>query len=143
MFFGEYHYQLDEKSRLRIPSKLKSESKEYVVTKGTNNCLFVFEKAYFGNEFLSKLANVPTFSVSGQKPIRALLSSSFEVGEDSQGRFVLPATLKEFAKISKNIVFIGVGNRIEIWAEEAWQEYNSEDGKTFDNMIESLAGFDI
>ena len=143
MFFGEYHYQLDEKSRLRIPSKLKSESKEYVITKGTNNCLFVFNKSYFENEFLSKLASVPTFSVSGQKPIRALLSSSFEVCEDSQGRFLLPSTLKDFANISKNIVFIGVGNRIEIWAEETWNDYNNEDGKTFDNIIESLSGFNI
>ena len=143
MFFGEYHYQLDEKSRLRIPSKLKTESKEYVITKGTNNCLFVFSKPYFENEFLSKLASVPTFSVSGQKPVRALLSSSFEVAEDSQGRFLLPATLKDFAKISKNIVFIGVGNRIEIWSEENWNEYNDEDGKTFDNILESLSGFDI
>ena len=143
MFFGEYHYQLDEKGRLRIPSKLRSSLlKEYVITKGTSSSLFVFDKAYFENEFLSKLSSVPTFSAGAQKPIRALLSSSFEVSEDAQGRFGLPIALKEFAKINKNIVFVGVGNRIEIWAEEIWQKYN-EDGKTFDEVIESLSEFNI
>ncbi len=144
MFFGEYHYQLDEKSRLRIPSKLKASlSKEYIITKGINNSLFIFGKEFFESEFLAKLTSVPTFSVSGQKPIRALLSSSFEVAEDSQGRFLLPSTLKDFAKISKNVVFIGVGNRIEVWSEENWNEYNNEDGKTFDEMVESLSEFNI
>ncbi len=143
MFFGEYFHQTDEKGRLRIPSKLKNMlSKEYVITKGINNCLFVFDKVYFEQQFLAKLTAVPTFSVKGQKPIRTLLSSSFEVAEDGQGRFLLPIALKDFAKISKNVVFIGVGNRIEIWSEENWKVYN-DDGISFDEIVNNLSDYNV
>lgn len=143
MFFGEYHHALDEKGRLRIPAKLKTGlGCNYIVCKGTNNCLFVFCKEYFQNEFLTKLNNVPTFSVAGQKSIRALLSSTYEVEEDGQGRVLLPAGLKEFAKISKNVITIGVGNRIEIWSEEIYEQYFSDDA-SFDDMVKGLDEFNI
>ena len=75
MFFGEFSHQIDEKGRLRIPAKLKTDLKnEFVITKGTNGCLFVFNKAYFENQFLNKLMEVPTFDLDAQKPIRAFLS---------------------------------------------------------------------
>lgn len=141
MFFGEYLHQLDEKGRLRLPSKIKC-SNQIIITKGTNNCLFVFEKNYFENQFLSKLENVPTFDIESQKPIRALLSSSFEITEDNQGRFLLPNSLKDFAKISKNIVFVGVGNRLEIWSEENWKAYNDSD-KSFDEVVSKLSKYEI
>ena len=143
MFFGEYNYQLDEKNRLRIPSKLRNNFKSnYIITKGTNNSLFIFDKEYFETTFLEKLNNVPTFDISSQKPIRALLSSSFEVEEDKQGRFVLPANLKNYANISKNIVFIGVGNRLEVWSEENWLKYQSLD-ESIDEVLSELAKFNV
>lgn len=143
MFYGEFHYQLDEKGRARIPSKLKTNlSNEYVLTKGTNNCLFVFEKSYFENQFLNKLMEVPTFDLEAQKPIRALLSSSFDVLLDSQGRFCLPSTLKDYAQISKNVVFVGVGNRIEIWNEDTYNNYVC-DGLDFDTKVKDLSQFKI
>ena len=143
MFFGEFNHQTDEKGRLRIPAKLKTALKgEFIVTKGTNNCLFVFDKSYFENQFLNKLMEVPTFDLEAQKPIRALLSSSFEVAEDAHGRFLLPLALKEFASISKNVVFVGVGNRIEIWSEENWKTYMQAE-KSFDEVASSLGKYSI
>lgn len=144
MFFGEYFHQLDEKGRLRIPAKLRSTftGKECIITKGTNGCLFVFDKNYFISNFLNKLSAVPTFDINTQKPIRMLLSSSFEAQEDSQGRILMPATLKEYAKILKKVVFIGVGNRIEIWSEENWQEYKSSEF-SFDESVSKLSELDI
>jgi len=144
VFFGEFFHQLDEKGRIRIPAKLKSafSTKECIITKGTNGCLFVFDKKYFVDEFLVKLSAVPTFDINTQKPIRMLLSSSFEAQEDSQGRFLMPSTLKEYAKILKNIVFIGVGNRIEIWSEENWQEYKGSEF-TFDESVSKLSELNI
>lgn len=143
MYFGEYRHTLDVKDRLRVPSKLKiGLSKQFIATKGTNNCLFIFDKSYFENEFLSKLNNIPTFNLQGQKPVRALLGSSFDIEEDNQGRFLLPSKLKEFANISKNVVFIGVGNRIEIWSEENYDKYFS-DNLSFDEMVQGLDSFNI
>ena len=143
MFFGEYNYQLDEKNRVRLPSKLRSElSGTYVITKGTNNSLFIFSKEYFEAQFVEKLSNVPTFDIEAQRSVRALLSSSYEVEEDKQGRFVLPANLREFAKILKDIVFVGVGHRLELWGLENWTKYNSSD-KSFDEVVGELVKFSI
>jgi len=143
MFFGEFNYQLDEKNRVRIPSKLRNEfAGSYVVTKGTNNSLFIFAKEYFQTQFVERLNEIPVFDIEAQRPIRALLSSSFEVEEDKQGRFVVPANLKEFANITKDIVFVGVGNRLELWSLENWKKYNSLD-KTFDEVVGELVKFSI
>lgn len=143
MFFGEFNHSMDEKGRVRVPSKIKNVlGNQYVITKGTSSCLFVFTKNYFEQEFLSKLNNVPTFNAASQKPIRLLLSSTYEVEEDTQGRFILPASLKEFAQISKNLVFIGVGNRIEIWSEENWKNYKGDE-HDFDSIIESLSSYNV
>lgn len=143
MFFGEYKHSVDEKARMRVPAKLKvSLSNKYVVTKGTSGCLFIFSKNYFEQEFLSKLNAVPTFNVASQKPIRMLLSSTFEVEEDAQGRFLLPASLREFAGIEKNVVFIGMGNRIEVWSDNNWENYKGSDND-FDVLFESLSEFNV
>ena len=143
MFFGEYKHTRDEKCRMRISAKLKRGlEKDYVITKGTNGCLFVFNKSYFETEFLEKLSSVPTFNTSAQKPIRALLSSTYEVEEDSQGRFVLPNSLKDFANINKNIVLVGAGKRIEIWSEEKWNNYMG-DNQNFDDLVKDFELFNV
>lgn len=142
MFFGQYRHALDDKGRFRMPAKLKETlSAEFIVTKGTNSCLFVFPKNYFQKEFLEKLSNVPTFS-EAQKPVRLLLSSSFHAQEDSQGRFLIPQNLKDFAGIVKNMVIVGVGNRIEIWSAENWEGY-AGDESDYNNIVKTLENFNI
>ncbi len=138
MFFGEYSHALDEKGRIRIPSKLKAGLNEYVATKGVNNCIYIFNKSYFETEFLESINRISAYSLTGQNAVRAILSSTFEIEEDNQGRFVLPASLKEFAGITKNVVSVGVGKRIEVWDEETWKEYNSK--TSFADAIKELNG---
>jgi len=143
MFFGQYNYQLDEKNRARVPSKLRlGLSNSYVITKGLNNSLFIYSKDYFESQFLDKLNTVPTFDIEAQRPIRALLSSSFEVEEDKQGRFVIPANLREFAGITKDVVFVGVGHRLELWSAENWAKYQSTD-KAFDEVLGELVKYNV
>ncbi len=126
MFFGEYSHALDEKGRIRIPSKLKVGLGEYVATKGVDNCIYIFSKSYFENEFLESINRISAYSLTGQNAVRAILSSTFEIEEDAQGRFVIPASLREFAGITKNVVSVGVGKRIEIWDEQTWKDYNNQ-----------------
>lgn len=136
MFLGTYRHQIDQKNRMRVPAKFKNElAGGFVVTKGTNSCLFVLPKE--NNELFEKLAALPVFDVEAQKSVRAILSSAFEAEEDAQGRVLLPKELVAHAKIKKNIVFVGVGARVEIWAEEEWDAYNS--GESFDKSIETLS----
>lgn len=137
MFFGSYSHALDEKGRIRVPSKLKAGiTGAYVITKGIDNCLYIFNKAYFETEFLSKLDSVFPYASSGNKSVRAILSATFDVEEDTQGRFVIPATLKEFAGIGKNVVSVGVGNRIEIWDSDKWNNYSNQ--TSFEDAVKEL-----
>lgn len=140
MLIGTYRHQIDEKFRMRMPAKFKEELGEgFVITKGTNNCLYAFTKSKFA-ELYEKLTNLPIFDAEVQKPVRMLLSSAFESEEDKQGRILLAKELREYAKINKNIVLIGSGSRVEIWAEEEWDAYSSGD---FTSSSKSLAGFGV
>jgi MraZ protein len=142
MLFGEYHHQLDEKNRMRMPVKLKSNlGEKYIVTKGTSSCLFVFSSSEMETIY-SKLKELPITDISIQKALRTLFSSAYEVEEDAQGRFILPSSLKEFARINKNIVSIGVGNRVEIWSEEVWKDYNTS-SQNFDEILTELNKYGV
>jgi MraZ protein len=137
MFFGSYSHALDEKGRIRVPSKLKAGiTGAYVITKGIDNCLYIFNKSYFETEFLSKLDSVFPYASQGNKSVRAILSSTFEIEEDNQGRFVIPASLKEFAGIDKFVVSVGVGNRIEVWDSKKWEDYSEQ--TSFEDAVKEL-----
>ncbi len=141
MLIGTYRHQIDEKCRLRMPSKFKEALGEgFIVAKGTNGCLFAFSKTEF-EELYKKLENVSLFDNEAQKPVRTLLSSAFETEEDKQGRILLPQELRNYAKMVKNIVTIGVGNRVEIWSEENFNAYNTEE--SYDSAASSLTKYGV
>ena len=124
-----------------VSAKLKSElGDKFVVTKGSNGCLFVFNSKMMENIY-SKLQNVPISDIEAQKSIRMLFSAACEVENDEQGRFLLPQNLKDFAKIDKNVVTVGAGTRLEIWSEENWNKYNSCDN--FDDVLSGLGRFGV
>lgn len=141
MLIGTYRHQLDQKMRFRFPAKFKDQLGEgFIVAKGTNGCLFCFSKEEF-EKLYEKLASVPMFDTEAQKPIRALLSSAFETEADNQGRILLPQELRNYASMEKNIVSIGVGNRVEIWAEEKFDEYNS--AENYDSASSELSKYGV
>jgi MraZ protein len=143
MFLGEYKHQIDEKSRLRVPKAFKKAlGKHFVVTKGTAGCLYVFTPDNVKTLLTDKLKETSLFDANIQKPIRALLSSAFEVTEDNQGRFLLPKALKQFASLSKDIIFIGVGTHIEIWDAKNWKNY-LEGNENFDELLKGLKNYGI
>lgn len=138
MLIGSYHHQLDQKNRFRIPSKFKgSLGEEMVITKGSNHALYLMSKETMEINVFNKMQNVSMFDETLQKSFRLLLSSAHEVEIDAQGRALLPAALKQHACINKKIVFVGVGNRVEIWAEEEWDKYSSD--LNFDAEMDALA----
>lgn len=142
MLIGEYRHQLDDKKRLRIPAKLRNQlGSDYVIMKGTNGCLFVFSQKEMEETLNAKLRDLPLGDLQAQKSVRALFSSGYTVEEDSQGRFVLPQYLKDFAHIDKNIVSVGVGNRVELWDEKAWDDYNKD--VNIDEIIGDLTKYGI
>lgn len=141
MLFGEYYHQIDEKGRVRIPGRLKSAlGDNFMVTKGTAGCLFMFSGLEWHENLADKLSGVPMSDLDVQRPLRMFFSSANELEEDNQGRYMLPKNLREFAKIKKDIVFIGVGNRAEIWAREEYDAYLRGEKRDLPDFDKAIAG---
>ena len=127
MLIGTYRHNLDSKKRMRLPTKFKAElNTNIVVTKGTNKNLLVFSKESF-DILYNKLTSIALFDEEAQKPVRKFLASAFEIEEDTQGRHLLSKELCSYAGLQKEIVFVGVGNRVEIWAEENWNAVDEDE----------------
>lgn len=132
MFMGEYNHTIDAKSRLIIPSKFREIlGDEFVVTKGLDGCLFVFDNTEW-TAFEEKLQKLPSLTNPDvRKFVRFFMAGATAVEVDKQGRILIPTSLKDFAALEKDVVLIGVGNRMEIWSKERY-----EGTVTYDDMEE-------
>ncbi|HHX49774.1 MAG TPA: division/cell wall cluster transcriptional repressor MraZ [Clostridiales bacterium] len=139
IFFGEYYIQLDDKNRMRIPSKLRSLiGEKFYISNGSDGCLFVMDKESF-EHYARKLEATTKISNSAQqKAVRQIMASVDEPTEDSQGRFVLAPKLRKHAGITKKMVFIGVNKRMEIWSEENYKAMMENESNNFDDAFSTL-----
>ncbi len=138
---GEFRHQIDEKGRVRIPAKLKAcLDTDSVVCRG-ENCLYVFSGAEF-SEMVNKFKNVPFSDVNAQASLRKFFASTYPLEEDSQGRTNLPQNLRNAVGLKKNIVSVGVLNRIEIWDEETYNKKDASENN-FDQILESLKQYGV
>ena len=113
MFMGEYNHTVDAKGRLIVPSKFREQlGDEFVVTKGLDGCLFVYENTEW-KALEEKLHALPLTNANARKFSRFFLAGATTCEVDKQGRILLPAVLREFAKIDKDAVLVGVGSRME------------------------------
>ena len=120
MYMGEYNHSIDAKGRLIIPSKFREAlGDEFVVTKGLDGCLFVFDQTEW-SAFEEKLKSLPITNKEARQFVRFFLAGAASMEVDKQGRILLPGVLREFADITKDVTLIGVGSRIEIWSKERW-----------------------
>ena len=145
MFMGEYSHTIDTKGRLIIPSKFREELGEtFVVTKGLDGCLFVFSDEEW-KAFEIKLKSLPLTNKNVRQFARFFVAGATPCELDKQGRILLPATLREFAGLEKDVVLTGMLNRIEIWSKEKWNENNSLDDVAMDEIAEQMTdlGFGI
>lgn len=138
MFIGEYVYSIDEKKRLAIPLKFrKILGNKAIITKGLDNCLFVYTPKEWQN-FAEKLSKLPFSQSDARGFARLMLAGAMDVKFDNLGRVLIPDYLKGYAQLNKKVVIAGVFNRIEIWDEAKWQEYKQKTEKDVDNIAERL-----
>jgi MraZ protein len=144
MFIGEYNHNLDEKGRLAIPSKLRALLKGgAVVTRGLDNCLFLYPKKTWTEE-AKKLASLPlTSNPQARAYARNTLGGAMDVDFDSQGRVVLPEYLRSFSGLKKKAVVVGMYDKLEIWDESRWNEYKEKAEKANNQLAESLVDLGI
>ena len=143
MFIGEYKHNLDNKGRLAIPSKFRvSLKKGAVVTKGLDNCLFLYSKEEWKKE-AKKFSNLPVSQSKARAIARHTLAGAMEVSFDNQGRINLPSYLIKFANLKKKAVVAGLYDRLEIWDENIWEKYKEETDKESGEIAETLGELGI
>lgn len=139
MLIGEFEHSIDAKGRLIMPAKLRDDIGEnFVVTKGLDGCLFAFSIAEWTN-FEEKLKSLPLSNRNSREFTRFFLSGATECEIDKQGRFLIPANLRESAGLDKETVIIGVGTRIEIWNKDKWTKYSSDDNISVEEIAENMS----
>ena len=131
MFMGEYHHNIDDKNRLIIPAKFREElGDEFIVTRGIENCLFAYPKDNW-QKIVEKLGSLPFTKKDARSFNRFFLSGATNAEFDKQGRINITSPLVSYANLKKECVIIGVGDRLEIWSLE---EFNNFFDSAKDNM---------
>ncbi len=140
MFMGEYNHTIDAKGRIIIPSKFREAlGDSFVVTQGLDGCLFVYPNNEW-ESFLTKLNSLPG-SKEARQLQRYFLAGATECEVDKQGRILIPTKLRTTAALDKDVVFIGVLTKIEIWSKERWDQNNIYDD--MDDVAEHMSEFGI
>ena len=138
MFMGEFHHNIDDKSRIVLPSKFRDELGEsFVVTRGLDGCLFVYSKEEWVN-IVNRLKKLPFTKKDARTFLRFFLSGATECQFDKQGRVALPQPLVSYANIEKECVIIGVNDRLEIWSESKFNTLLEENYDNISDIAEDL-----
>lgn len=140
MFMGEYNHSIDAKGRIIIPSKFRESLGEtFVLTLGLDGCLFVYPNSEW-ESFLTKLNSLPG-SKEARQLQRYFLAGATECEVDKQGRILIPTKLRNAAALDKDVIFVGVLSKIEIWSKERWEQNNVYDD--MDDVAEHMSEFGI
>ncbi|MBR6003320.1 MAG: division/cell wall cluster transcriptional repressor MraZ [Lachnospiraceae bacterium] len=141
MFMGEYNHTVDEKGRLIIPAKFREElGSEFVITKGLDDCLFVYNNTEW-KALEDKLRALPLTNKNARTFARFMLGGAATVELDKQGRILIPQVLRTFATLDKEIVLVGIANRIEIWNKAKWDAASNIDD--MESIAEQMADLGI
>jgi len=142
MFYGEYFHSIDRKGRLIMPAKFREVAKanfveKFFVTRGLDKCLFMFSEEEWKSQE-QKFKTMPFTKQQARVFNRIYFSGAIDVVPDRQGRILLPQYLKEFADIKKEVVIVGISNRIEIWSKDKWREFYGTWQPAFEEISEKL-----
>ncbi len=140
MFMGEFEHSIDAKGRIIIPSRFRDELGDtFVVTVGLDGCLFVYPQNEW-ETFSTEIRKLPGTKEARQLQ-RMFFGKAAACEADKQGRILIPAVLRECAGLEKDIVFVGVLNKIEIWSKARWESNNDFDD--VDAIAEHMTQFGI
>lgn len=140
MFTGEYEHSIDTKGRIIVPAKYREDlGEEFTVTLGLDGCLFVYPKQEWEG-FVEKLKNLPG-NKEGRQLQRYFLAGAASCEMDKQGRILIPQKLRDAAGLTRDIVFVGVITKLEIWSREKWEANNIYEN--MDEIAEHMSEYDL
>ncbi|MFW5862209.1 MAG: division/cell wall cluster transcriptional repressor MraZ [Spirochaetota bacterium] len=143
MFMGEYHPTLDEKGRVAIPMKLRkafgenSVINKLIITHGFDKCVMAYREEDWKDFVENKLVNLSQSDPKNRMRIRFLLGGACECELDKQGRIIIPAYLKDYSEMQKDVIILGLYNRIEVWSKEVYEDYRP-DGEALNQFAQDL-----
>ncbi len=142
VYFGEFRGRTDKQGRIVIPAKLRGSlsnkgNGDVYITKGLENCLFIFSAKAWKNQS-TKLKDLPFTKGNPRTFTRLFFSGAFQSHMDKQGRILVPSNLLSYADIKENIVIIGAGTRIELWDEDRWSKYYESSLKIYEDISERM-----
>jgi MraZ protein len=143
MFIGEYSHNLDEKGRLAIPKKFRTQLKTgAVITRGLDDCLFLYTASEW-DVLAKKLAELPFSKANTRAFARLMLAGAMDVALDKQGRVVVPDYLRRYANLEKEVVVAGLYNRLELWSLHQWRAYSAQTELARNEIAEQLGELGI
>lgn len=143
MFMGEHRHGIDDKGRLTMPRKYREQlGPRFVLTKGLDGCLFVYPTQEW-QLLTSSIQQLPLTNPSARAFVRLFMAGASEPELDRQGRFLIPASLREYASLDRESVICGVGNRLEVWSLQRWEDYVSSAGTSFTKIASELVDLGI
>ena len=143
MFIGEYAHTLDDKARIAIPAKFRKKFvRGVVVTRGLDNCLFVYPMQEWA-KLADKLAALPISQSNSRAFSRLMLAGAIDLDLDKQGRVVIPEYLRSYAKLGKRVVITGLYNRLELWSDKSWKSYKQSTESRSGSIAEKLGELGI
>ena len=141
-FTSEYDCKLDAKGRLVLPARIKSSlpessGNELVIGLGFEKCLVVYPLLEF-KKIYSKVAGLSEFNPDYRKLQRNFFRGNLEVELDNSGRFLIPKTMLNYAQLEKNVIVVGMGNKVELWNPELYQEQLYHDQTEFSENVQKF-----
>lgn len=141
LFLGNFQHNIDKKGRVFIPSKFREGlGEEFIISQDISGkrCLCVYSMPEW-EKFVEKLDNLPNTKSSAVK--RFLFANAFNVEFDAQGRILVPANLREYARLEEKADILGVNNKVEIWNTALWAEEN--ENTTPESIADIMAELDF
>ncbi len=136
MLIGEYHHTLDDKGRVSIPVKVRVACESgAILTRGLDHSLVVFPRDAW-QTFVAGLQTLPWQQAETRALVRLFLAGASEVQMDRSGRMLVPEHLRAYAQLTKDVVFLGLGNRLEVWDSARWSQ-SIQDAETHADTIAS------
>ncbi len=140
MITGEYRYSLDEKGRLMIPARVRSEitGNVLVLTRGVDRCLWMFTHEEWKKVVEGLLGSTSMFQEKARLIQRRIIAPAQEVEIDRSGRIIIPPTLREYAGLQKECIILGIQNYLELWDDATYNRYLEENEAQFKEAAEAI-----
>jgi MraZ protein len=138
VFKGTYRHSVDDKGRVTVPARFREIlGDDSVITRGLDGCVFLYPRPAW-QELESKLAALPLGRADARDFKRVFFANASDAEVDRHGRVLIPPELRQMVGIEREVVVLGVSERVEIWPQTGWEEYTRARSGNYEKLAEQL-----